>query len=130
MKWVTIYVLDVWVKTSKGGSYIAVPTVTVEYDDGHIVHVWYMNPNKDPIVVIDVLEYMDIYEIRRVIGTDNKTAVQLIIDGYLSEKDYEPKGESMSEVAEPENGEEETENGEEATESEENGEGEESEATK
>lgn len=79
-----------------------------------------------------MLKYLDIYEIRRVIGTDNKTAVELVIDGYLSERDYQPKGGEMSEVAEPENGEEkapEEAPAEEAAETEAPDEGEESEAS-
>lgn len=79
-----------------------------------------------------MIEYLNIYEIRRVINNENKTAVELVIDAYLTEKDYQPEGEDMSEVAEPENGnedEEKPDEGEETAETETKPEGEESETT-
>jgi len=90
-----------------------------------------MHPHKRDAEAIDLIDYMDILQIRKVIDVDNTMAVQLVIDAYLSEKDSNPEGEQMSEVAEPENGEEtpEGENGEETPEAEGNDEGKESEAT-
>jgi hypothetical protein len=91
-----------------------------------------MHPGKRDAEVIDLIEYFDILQIRKVIDADNHAAIQLVFDAYLSEKDYQPEGGVVSEVAEPENGEEEApseEGNDEAGETETKPEGEESEAT-